>query len=430
MKAIRFGIVTLGLVSAHLSSADITLTTIEERVSILKNTSVWSAPKWLNADFTFNDELNIVSGPTTSGNDEVFRASDFFCTTTQDLLTNKGNSGMTPKFFCQLMGKNSENSQGSDELKLLTKKNGEMDTVKVKYESDEVQSEVVGTRLLWALGFAADSNYLIERTHCFGCDSDPFRSKKLNPETLKTPHVFSPTTVERKYKGTEILYTGPVDVELHRKGSSHADQLELSNEGWTFAELLALTSDNKEVKRQQLTERDALKLLAIFMRHADAKPANHRLVCERGGVDEATGKCVGKAIAIIQDIGTSFGKGVDISILKMSKFDLAKWKAINVWKDAKRCRGQLFNFKDPTLNDPLISEEGRAFIAKLLKNFIDGEKGRERVADLFRAARVELRGDSVNDWTDAFIYKAEQVIYPMGKDKPDFKCPRSIESVL
>jgi hypothetical protein len=68
-----------------------------------------------------------------------------------------------------------------------------------------------------------------------------------------------------------------------------------------------------------------------------------------------------------------------------------------------------------TLEDPLISEAGRRFLANLLIQLSDAQ-----IRDLFTAARIHLRLRSpgqvdsgfatVDDWTAAFKQKRNQIV--------------------
>ena len=68
-------------------------------------------------------------------------------------------SGTTPKFDCTLP-------------------DGEV--VKVKYgENPEIAGELAATRLLTALGFAADNMRIVSRVRCYGCPRSPYRSRQV-----------------------------------------------------------------------------------------------------------------------------------------------------------------------------------------------------------------------------------------------------------
>ena len=144
-------------------------------------------------------------------------------------------SGRSPKFEC-------ETSTGED--------------LKVKYGADnaEVFGEVLATRLLWALGFAADQMYPV-RVRCQGCPQDPRES----PEAKDGVTVFDPAAIENKLPGRAM--------ETRR------------DSGWKWDEIDNI--GNKAPKGGR-AHRDALKLLAAFIQHTDSKEANQRLLCPKG----------------------------------------------------------------------------------------------------------------------------------------------------
>ena len=61
---------------------------------------------------------------------------------------------------------------------------------------------------------------------------------------------------------------------------------------------------------------------------------------------------------------------------------------------------------------PQISEEGRSFLAQLMNGFSEGDEGRKRVEDLFRAGHAEWRGGTITDWTDTFYAKVAELNQP------------------
>ena len=103
----------------------------------------------------------------------------------------KAASGTTPKFDCELAA-------------------GEV--VKVKYgRTPEVHAEIAATRLLAALGFAADHVSLVDVVDCRGCPPAPFRSRQLADWFFLTPiferwrsasatRTFTTVAVERKFE--------------------------------------------------------------------------------------------------------------------------------------------------------------------------------------------------------------------------------------
>ena len=153
--------------------------TTDERRRLLQRAHVWQPINTAS--------LNMLVGPPVPAAQRV--DDDVKCTF---VFPDKPLSGNTPKFRCEL---------------------GPKDVVKIKYgdTNAEVYSEVVGSRLLWALGFKADGMYPA-RVTCVGCPSDPFAASKAQwslgkPGNVGT-RVFDPAAVEREISGTPIEVPG------------------------------------------------------------------------------------------------------------------------------------------------------------------------------------------------------------------------------
>ena len=95
--------------------------------------------------------------------------------------------------------------------------------------------------------------------------------------------------------------------------------------------------------------------------------------------------------------------------------NLVEWSRTPVWRDPERCIGNLPKSQTGTLDNPAISEEGRAFLAALLARLSD-----DQLRQMFQAARVELRlrnpedvfsgFATVEDWVGAFKAKRDQIV--------------------
>ncbi|MHC4769657.1 MAG: hypothetical protein ACYTEI_13235, partial [Planctomycetota bacterium] len=161
-------------------------------------------------------------------------------------------SGYTPKFLCRT-------SDG--------------ETYKIKYgrENREVYGEVIGSRLLWALGFRSDRIDPIT-VRCRGCPEDPWDFMKgMFWEGSELPsrdqvRQFEPAVIE-SYRGTLM--------------ESESEQ------GVTWDELLGETSRDAARAREQRVHREALALLMGFLQHADSKPSQQTLSCAPEGVRRA-----------------------------------------------------------------------------------------------------------------------------------------------
>ena len=144
---------------------------------------------------------------------------------------DKKLSGLSPKFACLI--------ERDDEVK-----------VKFGGNNGEVYGEVLATRLLWALGFAADRMYPVN-VICRGCPAEFLGIERPNRESR-----FDSAVIERKLAGSEW---GPEDKH-----------------GWSWAELDRV---NEEAGGAPRAHRDALKLLAVLRQHSDTKPEQQRIVC-------------------------------------------------------------------------------------------------------------------------------------------------------
>jgi hypothetical protein len=274
--------------------------------------------------------------------------------------TDKDMSGASPKFACVI---------------------GRGDEVKVKYGADngEVYGEVLATRLLWALGFGADRMYPVTVV-CRGCPEDlggtPVRGDAVR---------FDAAVIERKLPGAEWSPDG--------------------REGWAWNELNVV---NPSLGGAPRAHRDALALLAVLLQHTDSKPQQQRVVCldQRSTKDDACRR----PFLMINDLGLTFGRANTMNRNAVGSVNLAAWRETPVWKDETGCTGYLPRSLTGSLEHPVISEEGRRFLAGLLARLSD-----RQLRDLFDVAQVTRRprspGDEssgypgVGEWVSAFKAK-------------------------
>jgi hypothetical protein len=275
----------------------------------------------------------------------------------------KDLSGASPKFSCV--------TADGDELK-----------VKYGGNNAEVYAEVVATRLLWALGFGADHMYPV-RVICRGCP-EMFGGIARDDGA----YLFDPATVERKMPGRE-----------------------LTEKGWAWTELDGFGARSPAAPR---AHRDALKLLAVFIQHTDTKPQQQRVLClgDRDADDEST-SCE-RPFLMINDLGLTFGRANAFNV-NAKGMNLVEWASTPVWREGGGCVGNLPKSITGTLDNPVISEEGRQFLATLLMQLSDAQ-----IRDLFEVARVTLRlrdpvkarsgFATVDEWVDAFKAKRAQIV--------------------
>jgi len=356
------GVVACGAVTAPAKIAGTPHTKdsgAPSRVDAIARAQVW-AP-------TDVSSMDIRTGPTVKG------AFPFGATVTCDYL-DKQLTGGSPKFACV---------SGADELKVKYShpSNGNI----AGQSNAEVFGEVAATRLLWALGFGADAMYPV-RVVCRKCPSHLGGIAGANDE-----RVFDPATIERKMAGHEFQ----------------------PDSGWSWKDL-----DDVDPQRggASLAQRDALKLLAVFIQHTDTKPQQQRLLCqgEREPAEGPTTTC-DRPFMMISDLGLTFGKA-NMMNSNGKGMNYIDWASTPVWKEGEtRCVGDLSKSFTGTLKDPVISEAGRAFLADLLMQLTD-----DQIRALFEVSRVTLRlrdpskaksgASTVEEWTELFKRKRAEIV--------------------
>ncbi len=271
--------------------------------------------------------------------------------------TGRALSGRSPKFECR--------TADGHELK-----------VKYGRQNGEVFAEVAASRLITALGFAADRVDPV-RVLCRGCPADPWE----DPAGRPGDRTFEYATVEKKYPGD------PVGAD-----------------GWSFPELDEIDESQGGATAAQ---RDALRLLTVFLQHRDNKSVQQRLVCA-----PADATCQAPML-VLHDVGLTFGGDDFWNRNARSSLNWKAWDALSVWRDTRRCIGNLPRSPRGTLADPEISEAGRRFLADLLESLSDAQ-----LRDLFTVSRApdrvvegkpEAAGD-LDDWVKAFRRKRDEIV--------------------
>jgi len=279
---------------------------------------------------------------------------------------NDSPSGTTPKFHCVF---------------------GEGDVVKVKYgRNAEIHAEAAATRLLRALGFAADDVSIVRRLRCFGCPRLPFESEIL----------LSVIGIRERLGmyGHETGYTDFDWISVERQFPAPAIVTD-EHEGWAWWEL-----KDSGAPRADL---DALRLLAAFLGHWDNKAENQRLVCLDGPQVVPNQPCE-KPLVMMQDLGATFGP---------SKVNLANWRQTPIWEDPGACRlsMRMLPYHGATFSEVFISEDGRAQLARQLALLSDAD-----IRTIFADARFpQFYSPTPDDrdlaaWVDAFRARVDQIV--------------------
>lgn len=326
------------------------LTTKEVRLAFIRKAQIWVP--------TNVAEMDLRAGPRGPG---AFQPNEaVICSYLETKL-----SGSTQKFECAI---------GDD-------------VVKVRYgaKNGEVQGAVLASRLLWALGFGADAVYPV-RVTCRGCPPDPWKQRAR----VAGEYVFDSAVIERKTKGHEIASD---------KGS-----------GWAWPELDLVDEQQGGAPGAQ---RDALKLLAVFMQHTDSKREQQRLMCLPDG-PTGDSEC-NRPFMMLHDVGLTFGQANRFNRGSVGSVNFDRWSQAPVWKgDAAACVGRLSKSNTGTLGDPKISEPGRQFLADLLIQLTE-----RQLHDLFDVARVDRRSRrpdsdeppaSIDEWVTAFKHKRDAIV--------------------
>jgi hypothetical protein len=280
----------------------------------------------------------------------------------------KATTGTTTKFDCEL-------DDGS--------------VIKVKYGGlPEPKTEVAATRLLAALGFAADHVSFVHHLTCDGCNVSPYRVRRL----------------------AEFYYAGPLTDMISRPMSTNFEWVSVERkfeapaidfvhiDGWGFTDLATVDAAKGGATRAEV---DALRLISVFLAHWDNKPPNQRLVCmgASDGVVE-DGRCH-FPLLMLQDVGATFGP---------TKMKLDHWREARIWKDGATCRIDFSSMPYHGAGFPAleITEGGRALLATRLRLLSD-----QQIEDLFTGARFPEPAE----WATVFRDKVAQIA-----DRPP--CPQ------
>ena len=260
------------------------------------------------------------------------------------------------------------------------------DEVKVKYGRDngEVYAEVAATRLFWALGFPVDRMYPV-RVSCTGCPAvGEYIRQEGNPAI-----IFDPASIERKYKGRELETT--------------------AESGWAWADLDKVDEAAGGAPKAQ---RDALKLLAVFVQHTDNKDAQQRLDCLD---DEKPGDkhdVCAHPLMMVNDLGQTFGRSNLFNRDAVGSTNLEQWSAAHIWTDKRggpQCVGDLPPSQTGSLEYPIISEGGRKFLLDLLNQLSDAQLRALFDVARFGQRKVGARAATVDEWVDAFKKKRGEI---------------------
>lgn len=337
---------TLLFVSAPCVASPEETVSARERQDALKRAQVWM-PVPVSS-------MNIKAGPSA----HFAPGATVNCT-----WVDHKYGGRTPKFGC-------------------VRPSSPKHVMKVRYgrTNGEIYAGVAASRLLWALGFGADALYPV-RVVCTGCPEELAAEGRRQGKTI----VFEEAAIEEPLEGEDIEAKG---VEP----------------GWSWKELDLV---DQNAGGATVEQRDALKLLAAFIQHTDNKAEQQRLVCLNGGKTRQSLAECDKPFLAIHDLGVTFGRANLFNKGNVGSANYEQWGKTNIWRTPEHCVANLAQSQTGTLDDPVISEGGRKFLADLLAKLTDGQ-----IADLFTIARFDRSpngGAPIAYWVTMFKNKRTEI---------------------
>jgi hypothetical protein len=302
--------------------------------------------------------------------------------------------GSTAKFFCVFDG-------------------GQV--LKVKYGRDaEIHAEVAASRLLHALGAGANHMYYLKTLRCFGCPRDPEAllrcvSNKSADVRRDCERAYGEVSAAGEFKlkldyGTYVDFP-KVSVENWAEGKT----IETPDaEGWGWDELEEAQAGGEGASR---AERDALRLLAVFLNNWDNSPNNQRLICLPGSQD-GDGRCT-HPFAYMDDVGATFGHAGHVATHSEAKLDVEGWRSAPIWKDSEKC---VVGIQSPMLHhasfdDAVITEAGRRMAADRLRRLRSRQiRGLFEGSGFVEFEKTSEESRDVDRWVEVFQEKVKEIV--------------------
>jgi hypothetical protein len=287
--------------------------------------------------------------------------------------------------------------------------------MKVKYGQDaEIHTEVAATRLLRAVGAGANEVYYLKRLRCFGCPREPdallrCASNRSASVRRECEPLYGEVSPSGEFKVT-LDYGKYVDfpnVSVERWADGKTIRTD-TVDGWGWDELESAQSDGEGASR---AERDALRLLAVFLNDWDNSPDNQRLLCLPGGLRDEEGRCA-LPFAYMDDVGATFGRTGLLDGKSEDKLDVEGWSRVGIWKDAGRCTVSIRSpvLHHATFGEAEITESGRRLLADRLRRLTP-----RQLRDLFAGAGfADFDGASgasrdIDRWVAVFRQKVHEI---------------------
>lgn len=247
-------------------------------------------------------------------------------------------------------------------------------------------TETAATRVFWALGLPADQMYNVARVNCFGCSGDPFHQQAATPGATAT---FYDASIEIKYDGKKIA------------------------DSWSWK---AVTSNHYPLwPARTRIEFEQLVLAAQLIAYHNDLGFQNRLSCRAGAMDKVSKKC-SEPVALINDIGSTFG-GAKVGIAGLNPRGSLRHYA----KTSSGDMGKVFVDGRCGLRYPLGGM--RSVTPEAVREFQRRLAGlsRDNVRAIFRAAKFGRMEQDIlshygsedvviETWTHEFMARADDIV--------------------
>ena len=268
-------------------------------------------------------------------------------------------------------------------------------TMKVRYHdgnprNTENYTSSAASRVFWALGVPAHSNYMTEKIVCFGCGKDPFRGQK-----------------EPLMQNGKMIATDFIDAAIEIKFD--AERLYSPAErAWKWSDVNALS---KKSTNEIRTEIEVLALASQFVGAIGTSDLQNALVCME--FDKANKDNCISVVAMAHDLGASFGN----RLRKDSRFsgeyprgDLSTYSTTKLFK-----RGSCeFMYSDGGRSlPPAITAAGKAEFLKRAQNLTaENLKMIVKASHMGRLANLNLKtnpSELEDKWVSAILNRLKEV---------------------
>jgi hypothetical protein len=147
-----------------------------------------------------------------------------------------------------------------------------------------------------------------------------------------------------------------------------------------------------------------------MIQHTDSKRDQQSLLCAG---EKSKARTCRRPWMVISDLGKTFGQANAFNRDAPGSVNLEAWASTPVWAGGNGCRANLARSVTGTLDNPVITDEGRRFLVSLLRQLTD-----RQLHDLFTAARFPMRsearfkdaeGRDVDAWVTTFKDKVTQM---------------------